>query len=357
MAEKQANGIPGFAELREAPKVLLHDHLDGGMRPGTLAELAARVGYRGLPGSDPEELARLMQPPPGTGLETYLEIFSHVLGVTQHREGLYRMAAECAQDLAADGTAYAEVRFGPALHLREGMTLEQAVETALAGFRDGAGGLPIRIGTLLCALRTERNSEQIAEAAVRFRNRGVAGFDLAGAETGFPPAAHLPAFQIIRRGCQRLTIHAGEGHGLPSIREAVTECGAERIGHGVRIADDVGEDGRLGRLAAYVRDRQIPLELCPSSNVGTGAAASIARHPIDRLLKLGFAATMNTDNRLMSATSLTREFHLCAQAFGWTWREIAQLTGNAARAAFLPHDQKQDLIREIDDWYRPRLHP
>jgi adenosine deaminase len=273
----------------------------------------------------------------------------------QTREALFRVAEECALDLAADGVVYAEVRFAPELHVERGLTLVQVVEAVLAGFRVGeeqaaAAGDPIRIGTLLTAMRHAARSQEIAELAITFRDAGVVGFDIAGAEAGFPPTRHLDSFQYIQRENGHFTIHAGEAFGLPSIWEALQWCGADRLGHGVRIVDDIELDGRvprLGRLAAYVRDKRIPLEMCPSSNVQTGATPSIAEHPIGLLRDLHFRVTVNTDNRLMSGTSLTREFALLVQEFGYGWDDLRWFTINAMKSAFIPFDERLAFIDHV----------
>lgn len=344
---------PSLNQLRQAPKVVLHDHLDGGLRPATIVELARETGYPGLPTHDPGELAvRIQEGARRRSLDLYLEMFRHTLGVMQTDRAVYRVAAECAQDLAEDGVVYAEVRFAPELNVDGGMSLDQVVEAAVAGFRDGSDGRGIRIGLLLCAMRTASRSLETAELALRYRDRGVVGFDIAGAEAGHPPSDHLPAFDLLRRAGMPYTIHAGEADGLASIREAVRTCGARRIGHGIRIVDDIGEDGAPGLLAAALRDRKIPLEQCPTSNVHIGAVPSIAAHPIGRLFDLGFRVTVNTDNRLMSGVSLTGEFDRCCQAFGWSWPEVRQLTINAMESAFLPADQRQEIIDQlIEPWY------
>ena len=340
--------------LRRTPKVLLHDHLDGGLRPVTVVELARQAGYEDLPTTDPEELARWFAESAYSGsLERYLETFRHTVGVTQSVEALHRVARECAEDLAHDGVVYAEVRFAPELHVQGGLTLEQVVDAVLAGFVEGTqqalrDGHWIRIGVLLTAMRTATHSRDIAELAVSYRDRGVVGFDIAGAEAGFPPTRHLDAFEYLRRENAHFTIHAGEAFGLPSIWEAIQWCGADRLGHGVRIIDDIttNADGthELGLLASYVRDRRIPLELCPSSNVQTGAAASIAEHPIGLLRELNFRVTLNTDNRLMSGTSMTKEMMLCCEAFGWTLDDMRWVTVNAMKSAFIPFDDRLEII-------------
>jgi adenosine deaminase len=343
--------------VRRAPKALLHDHLDGGLRPATIVELAAETGYGPLPSTDPDELGRWFVEAADSGsLELYLETFAHTVGVMQTREALVRVASECAQDLAADGVVYAEVRFAPELHVTRGLALDEVVQAVLDGFREGeaaasAAGSPIVVRALLTAMRTAARSREIAELVVQYRDAGVVGFDIAGAEAGFPPSRHLDAFEYIRGESCHITIHAGEAFGLPSIHEAVAFCGCERLGHGVRIVDDITVDpdgtAHLGRLAQYVRDLRIPLELCPSSNVQTGAAPSIAEHPIGLLSRLRFRVTVNTDNRLMSGTSMTREMLLLSEAFGWGLEEMRWLTVNALKSAFIPYDQRLALIEQV----------
>jgi adenosine deaminase len=340
--------------IRRAPKVLLHDHLDGGLRPATIIELARDCGYANLPSTDPGALGRWFFDAADSGsLERYLETFSHTLAVMQTRAGLHRVASECAQDLAADGVVYAEVRFAPEQHLERGLTLPQVVQAVLDGFADGsrlaaADGTPIRVRALLTAMRHAARSREIAELVVAFRDQEVAGFDIAGAEAGFPPSRHLDAFEYLQRENEHFTIHAGEGFGLPSIWEAIQWCGAERLGHGVRIVDDITVDDKghatLGRLAGYIRDRRIPLEIAPTSNVQTGAAASIAEHPIGLLTDLKFRVTVNTDNRLMSNVSMTSEMAALVEAFGYDWARLQWFTINAMKSAFLPFDERLDLI-------------
>jgi adenosine deaminase len=344
--------LPTLDEIRAVPKVLLHDHLDGGLRPATIVELAGETGYDALPSTDVGELARWLAGAAQRGkLELYLEAFQHTVGVMQTREALIRVAAECAEDLAADGITYAEVRFAPELHVRRGLSLDQVVEAVLEGFRRGSAGRGITVYALLTAMRTAARSLEIAELAVRHRDAGVVGFDIAGAEAGSPPSRHLDAFQYVARENFHITIHAGEGFGLPSIWEALQWCGAERLGHGVRIIDDirVGPDGTAahGRLADYVRDRRIPLEMCPTSNVQTGAAASIKDHPIGLLRRLKFRVTVNTDNRLMSDVSLSSEFHALTEAFGYGWADIEWLTINAMKSAFAPFDERLQIINTV----------
>jgi len=339
-------------QIRRVPKVLLHDHLDGGLRPQTMVELAAETGYDRLPTTDVPELARWMTGVAARGsLELYLEAFEHTVGVMQTRDALIRVAAECAEDLAADGVVYAEVRFAPELHVNGGLSLDQVVEAVLEGFRRGSAGRAITVYALLTALRTAARSLEIAELAVRHRDAGVVGFDIAGAEAGSPPSRHLDAFQYVARENFHNTIHAGEGFGLPSIWEALQWCGAERLGHGVRIIDDISvpDGGRpsLGRLASYVRDRRIPLEMCPTSNVQTGAARSIKEHPIGLLRELLFRVTVNTDNRLMSGVTLSSEFRALSEAFGYGWGDVEWLTINAMKSAFAPFDERLKIINTV----------
>jgi adenosine deaminase len=268
----------------------------------------------------------------------------------QHRDAIERVAYECAVDLAADGVVYAEIRFAPELNTEAGLTLDEVVQAALTGFERGSAGTDLQVYVICCAMRTAARSLEIAEVAVRWRDAGVVGFDIAGAEAGFPPTRHLDAFQYVQRENFHATIHAGEAFGLPSIWEAVQWCGAERLGHGVRIVDDItGTEGHetLGRLATYVRDRRIPLELCPTSNVGTGVCASIAEHPIGMLRRLRFRVTVNTDNRLMSDTSMTKEMTQLADAFGWGLTDFEWLTINAMKSAFAPFPERLRIINEV----------
>ncbi len=341
--------------FRRYPKALLHDHLDGGLRPETVIELADEVGHE-LPASTPDDLDRWFVDSADSGtLVRYLETFDHTVAVMQRADHIARVAAECAEDLADDGVVYAEVRYAPEQHLTAGLSLDEVVEAVRSGFelgaaRAAAGGNAIVVHQLVTALRHAANSREIAALAVRHRDNGVCGFDIAGAEIGFPPTRHLNAFEYLQRENAHFTIHAGEAFGLPSIWEALQWCGADRLGHGVRIIDDieVDDDGgtRLGRLAAYVRDKRIPLEMCPSSNVQTGAAESISTHPIGLLARLRFRVTINTDNRLMSGTSMSREMALLCEAFGYDVADLRWFTVNAMKSTFLPFDQRLALIED-----------
>jgi len=346
-----APDAPSLDQIRRAPKVLLHDHLDGGLRPVTAVELAREHGYDGFPTDDPDELAAwFTRGAHRRDLALYLEPFRHTVALLQTPEALQRVAAECAEDLAGDGIVYAEVRFAPELHLEQGLTLDEVVTAVLEGFRLGSAGRAIVIGTLCTAMRTAARSVEIAELALRHRDEGVVGFDIAGAEAGYPPSRHLDAFQLVMREDFHITIHAGEGFGLPSIAEALHYCGAERLGHGVRLVDDISVDGdgraTLGRLASYVRDRRVPLELCPTSNVHTGAAATLAEHPIGLLRRLRFRVTVNTDNRLMSGVTLSEELQNLVTVFGYGVDDLEWLTINAMKSAFWPFEQRLRIINE-----------
>ena len=341
---------------RRMPKVLLHDHLDGGVRPSTVVELAAEYDYTALPTTDVDDLASSFRRGANRrDLGLYLQTFAHTVGVLQHAGALTRVAGECARDLADDGVVYAEVRFAPELHTDAGLTLDEVVRAVLDGFRAGeaaaaAAGRPIVVRALITAMRTAARSAEIAALALRFRDEGVVGFDIAGAEAGFPPSRHMDAFDLIRLHHFHITIHAGEAFGLPSISEALSYCGAERLGHGVRIVDDItrttGGGVMLGRLADYVRDRRVPLEMCPTSNVHTGAAVSYDDHPIGLLMDLGFRVTVNTDNRLMSGVSLSDEFLHLADAFGMGLVRSEWLTVNAMKSAFVHFDERLALIND-----------
>ena len=337
-------------QIRQAPKVLLHDHLDGGLRPATIIELAAEVGHQ-LPASDAESLGQWFADSADSGsLERYLETFDHTVAVMQTPAALARVARECVEDLAADGVVYAEIRYAPEQHVSTGLSLDEVVAAVQQGFDEGTAAADGRIVVrqLLTAMRHRARSMEIAELAVAWRDRGVAGFDIAGAEAGYPPTRHLDAFEYLQRENSHFTIHAGEAFGLPSIWQAIQWCGADRLGHGVRIIDDitVNDDGSvtMGALANYVRDKRIPLEMCPASNIQTGAAASIAEHPIGLLTRLRFRVTVNTDNRLMSKTSMTSEMEALVEAFGYGLSDLRWFTINAMKSAFLPFDERLAII-------------
>jgi adenosine deaminase len=345
---------PLIAEnVARAPKVLLHDHLDGGLRPRTVLELADEFGYRELPAADPESLGTWFRRAADSGsLVQYLETFAHTIGVMQQPEAIHRVARECALDLAADGVVYAEVRFAPELSTAQGLAIEDVVEAMVDGFSVGGreaaeAGTPIRVGALLCAMRQNDRWDEVAGLVIRYRDAGVVGFDLAGPEIGFPPD-RLPSAigMLVGAGAPR-TIHAGEAAGIDSIRAALDGAHAERLGHGVRIADQVSADGQLGPVAQRVRDEQVTLEIAPSSNVQTGAYPSLAGHPVDRLHRLGFAVTVNTDNRLMSGVSVSSEMAEVATTFGWSWDDVQTVTERALEAAFLPEDDRKRLLNDV----------
>ncbi len=345
-------GPPDFERIRRAPKVVLHDHLDGGLRASTIIELAEQTGYHDLPSSDPDELTEWMQRGANRkNLALYLETFDHTVGVMQTTEALVRVARECAEDLAADGVVYAEVRFAPELHTTRGLTLDDAIEAVIEGFRLGSDGTSLTIRIICSALRHLNQSFDVAMAAVRWRDQGVVGFDIAGPEDGFPPDDHLLAFQYCQRENFHITIHAGEAYGPKSIWKAIQYCGAERLGHGIRIIEDFherGEDERtLGRLADFIRDRRVPLEICPTSNINTGVCDEIRDHPIDELIRLRFRVTVNTDNRLMSNVSMTSEMTALAEAFDYGWDTLRWLSVNAMKSSFLPFRERLQIIEHL----------
>jgi adenosine deaminase len=342
--------------LRAFPKVTLHDHLDGALRPQTIMELAADVGLV-LPADNADDLALWFAAAADSGsLERYLETFTHTIAVMQTAANLRRVAAEYVADLAADGVIYGETRWAPEQHLSAGLTAAQAIEAVRDGLADGMtacreSGQEIEVRQLVTAMRQGEPTRDVAKLALRYRRDGVAGFDIAGPEKGYPPSRFLESFQLLRRRSAYYTIHAGEADGCHSLWEAVQVCGANRVGHGVAIIEDLqqGEGGSevLGDFAAYVLNQQIPLEMCPSSNVQTGAVASIAEHPIHRLDRLGFCVTVNPDNRLMSATDLTREFALLAEAFDYTLEDVRRLGINAATSVFAPYGVRKALVQRI----------
>ena len=356
--------------LRAAPKVLLHDHLDGGLRPVTIVELARELGYGGLPTSDPGALASWFHQNAASGsLPLYLRGFAHTIAVMQTPEALERVAYECGEDLATDGVVYAEVRYAPVFHRERGLNLEQVVEAVGRGFARAEREHGVVLRQIVAAMRDRTDSLEMAELAVAFRDRGVVGFDIAGEEAGHPPKAHVEAFQYCRRENFSITIHAGEAFGPPSIWQALQYCGAHRIGHGVRLIEDmalapVGASGeiagravklgapagmagrvvKLGALAAYIRDKRIPLEVCPSSNVDTGAVASLAEHPIRHFIEQHFRVTVNTDNRLMSQITLSEELRRLSATLGLTLADVERLSINAMKSAFVGYDERVAII-------------
>jgi adenosine deaminase len=338
--------------LRSLPKVLLHEHLDGVLRPQTVIDLAKDTGYGQLPTSDPEALAQWFYRGANQGsLAKYLEGFTHTIAVMQTEEALERVAYEQAEDLSQDGVVYFETRFAPIFHKQKGLTHQQIVSAVLKGLERGRRDFGIASGLIICAMRNMDVSLEMAELAVDFRARGVVGFDLAGEEGGYPPKKHMEAFHYIQRENFNITVHAGEGYGKESIWQAIQYCGAHRIGHGTRLIDDIavveGKAVKLGDLAQYVLDKRIPLEICLISNVHTGAAASLAEHPFKILYQEKFRVTLNTDNRLMSSTSMTQEFEAAADTFGLTLDDFEKITINAMKSAFLPYNERCDLIYSI----------
>ncbi|MGO0604271.1 adenosine deaminase [Brevibacterium linens] len=352
-------GVASDDPILQLPKVSLHDHLDGGLRPSTMIELADSIGHI-LPATDAESLRRWFSESANSGdLVRYLETFSHTVAVMQSEDNLRRVAKEWVLDQVADGVFYAEARWAPEQHLEGGLELDAVVEAVQDGLEAGvseaaADGKYIRVGQLITAMRQAENSLAIAELAIRHREKGadsgVVGFDIAGPENGFPPSAHLSAFNALHQAYVPVTIHAGEAAGKESIHEAVTICHAQRLGHGARIVEDmdiVDGQGQLGSLAAWVLDQQIPLELCPSSNLQTDIGGTIAGHPITGLKDLGFAVTINPDNRLMSGTSVSREMRLLVDEAGWNQTDLEWATVNAVTAAFLPLDVRERMLDEI----------
>jgi adenosine deaminase len=342
--------------LRAFPKVSLHDHLDGALRPQSLLELAAEIGHP-LPAENAEDLAAWFRDAAGSGsLERFLETFDHTVAVMQSADNLRRVAREFVEDLAMDGVVYGEPRWAPEQHTAGGLTLTEAIEAVGDGLAEGvssaaAAGRTIAVQQIITSMRHAEPTTEIAELAVVYRDQGVCAFDIAGVEDGFPPDRFLPAFRYLREQNAVYTIHAGEAAGVDSIWSAVQRCAAHRIGHGVRIVDDITIDGdgtpRLGRLAAYVRDRQVPLEMCPASNVQTGAVRSVVEHPIRMLDELGFAVTVNCDDQLMTGTRLSDEFHLLCGVLGYDLEGVRRLSLNAVRAAFAPLPVRQQLMELV----------
>lgn len=335
------------------PKVELHDHLDGGMRIPTIIELAKKNNVS-LPSFDPYELKQwFVKGCQQKSLPLYLESFAVTLSLLQDEYSLERVAYESILDLSADNVVYAEIRFAPLLHLTKGLSPEIVVESVLKGLERGKKETGVVYGLLLCAMRDQSPelSLQVAKLAVAFRDRGVVGFDLAGGEEGYPPKTHIEAFRYIRRKNFNITIHAGEAFGLESIWQALQVCGAHRIGHGTRLVEDMSLDGdkieKMGDLARFIQDKRIPLEMCLSSNVGTGAAKDFASHPFRVFYKNNFRVCLCTDNRLMSDTTLTKEMRIASEQYGLNIYDMEKLTLNAMKSAFLHRDEKLRIIFDV----------
>lgn len=363
---------PFDLDLAALPKVSLHDHLDGGLRPATVVELAREVGHQ-LPADNAEELAEWFSAAAYSGaLEKYLETFDHTLAVMQTAHGLTRVAREFVEDLVEDGVIYAEVRWAPEQHTTQGLSLDEAIDAVQAGLNEGAQeaeneGYLVRTGQLITAMRQNDNAQEVAEAAVRHRDSGVVGFDIAGPESGFPPARFADTFTWLAQQNFPATVHAGEAEGLDSIQDALVSGRALRLGHGVRLAEDMSQSRgegntqlvKFGQLANWVRNQEIPLELCPTSNLQTGAvalpdredASPLADHPFDMLHQLGFAVTVSPDNRLISGVSLTDELYQLADTFGYTLEDLLQFQLNAARAAFIDTEDREAIAeRLVEAW-------
>ena len=341
--------------IRSLPKVLLHDHLDGGLRPRTIIELARDQGYTALPTSDPGELADWFHRGAQRGsLPLYLEGFAHTCGVMQTEEAIERVAYEMLEDMRDDGVVYVETRFAPVFHTSNGLHWDDVVSAVLKGLERGRKDFGVEYGLIICAMRNMKLSEEMAELAVDFRDRGVVGFDLAGEEGGFPPKKHIDAFHYIQRANFNITIHAGEAFGKESIWQAIQWCGAHRIGHATRLIDDIALDSqdptsiaKIGDLAQYVLDKRIPLEICLSSNVHTGAAASVETHPFGIYYRCKFRVTLNTDDRLMSDTTMTKEFGIAQEVFGLGLDDFERITINSMKSAFIPYDRRIQLIYDV----------
>ncbi len=341
--------LTASVDIRGLPKVLLHEHLDGGLRPSTVIELAAELGYQGLPTTDAADLAAWFHRGAQRGnLPEYLEGFLHTTSVMQTPEALERVAFEFIEDMYDDGVVYAEVRFAPVYHTERGMTQDEVVAAVIAGLERGERTYAVEWGLIVCAMRHMAGSLEAAELAIRHRDSGVVGFDLAGGEFGFPPKKHVEAFQAIERANFFITIHAGEAYGPESIWQALQYCGAHRLGHATRLRDDIEilPDGtlKLGRLAQYILDRRVPLEMCLLSNLHTGACAKLEDHPFGTFFRRGFRVCLNTDDRLMSDTTMTRETTLATELFDLSLADLEKLSLNAIKSAFASYDKRIKII-------------
>jgi adenosine deaminase len=339
--------------IRSLPKVLLHDHLDGGLRPETIIELAREQNYKNLPVSSSQELNDWFHQLANTGnLVEYLKCFEHTCAVMQTKSALERVAYEMMEDMKADGVCYVETRFAPVYHLKGGLHLEDTVKAVLKGLEKGKKDFGVGFGLILCGMRNMTDTLEIAELAVNFRDRGVVGFDLAGEEGGYPPKQHIEAFHFIQRANFNITIHAGEAFGKESIWQAIQWCGAHRIGHATNLKEDIivdknGNVIRFGDLAQYMLNKRVPLEICLLSNLHTGAIDKLENHPFGLLFKEKFRVTINTDNRLMSNTSMTKEFMTAIEYFNLTLDDIEKITINAMKSSFIHYDERLKYIYGI----------
>ena len=348
----RGKSLTAAVDIRQLPKVLLHEHLDGGLRPATVIDLAAELGYQGLPTTDPTDLAKWFHRGAQRGnLPEYLEGFLHTTSVMQTPEALERVAFEFIEDMYHDGVVYAEVRFAPVYHTERGLTQDDVVTAVIAGLARGESTYGVEWGLIICAMRHMTNSLEAAELAIRHRDSGVVGFDLAGGEDGFPPKKHVEAFQAIERANFYITIHAGEAYGPESIWQALQYCGTHRLGHATRLRDDIEvlPDGslKLDRLAQYILDRRVPLEMCLTSNLHTGACDTLEDHPFGVFFRSGFRVCLNTDDRLMSDTSMTQETILATELFDLSLAELEKLSLNAIKSAFAPYDKRLRLIFNV----------
>ncbi len=340
--------------IRKAPKVLLHDHLDGGLRPETIIDIAKKINYDKLPTDDPKELAEWFHRGANKGnLVEFLQGFEHTIAVMQSKENLERVAYEMMEDMKKDGVVYVETRFAPSLHTAQGLYYDDIMEAVLNGLEKGKEDFGVGYGLILCALRNMTDSLEIAELAVNYRRKGVVGFDLAGEEGGYPPKKHIEAFQFIQRENFNITIHAGEAFGKESIWQAIQYCGAHRIGHATRLSEDIVYDETgseivaLGDLAQYILDKRLPLEICLLSNLHTGAIDKLEDHPFPKLFKKQFRVFLNTDDRLMSDTTLTNEYLVATNYFGITLEDIEKLNLNAMKSAFAHYDDRLHYIYDV----------
>ena len=339
--------------IRSVPKVLLHDHLDGGLRPQTIIDLADDLNYKKLPTRDKDELAEWFHVGANKGsLVEFLKGFEHTTAVLQTKEGLERAAYEMLEDMKNDGVVYVETRFAPVYHVNKNLYLDDTVTSVLRGLEKGKNDFGVGYGLILCGMRNMKNTLEIAELAVNFRQDGVVGFDLAGEEGGYPPKKHLEAFQFIQRSNFNITIHAGEAFGKESIWQAIQWCGAHRIGHATRLVEDIvfdenGEVVSFGELAQYILDKRIPLEICLLSNLHTGAVDKLENHPFGILFKEKFRVTINTDDRLMSDNNLTKEFLIATNYFNISFDEMEKITINSMKSAFIPYKERLRYIYKI----------
>tara|TARA_Y100001973_G_C5202336_1_gene338809 strand:- start:2932 stop:3954 length:1023 start_codon:yes stop_codon:yes gene_type:complete len=334
--------------IKNVPKAVLHDHLDGGLRVDTLIELANEQNYQNLPSTNHDELKKWIQPKPDKSLAINLEAWEHTIGVMQDKDSIYRVTMEALEDLSNDGVVYAELRFAPLVHTFKGLSSGEVINSVINGVKDGMQKYNIVAGVILCAMRQEQNSMEVVNLCIEHND--VVGFDLAGPEVGFSVLNHKEACNLAHQNNINITLHA-DWEVPEGIKEVALESKAKRIGHGSQLLNDISfKNNKLSfntEAAKYVFDNKVPLEICPTSNVQCGAYSDISEHSFGKLYELGFNVTINTDNRLMSDISMSEEINNVVESFNLSEKDIRKITKNTIQAGFVKSELKNKLLEKI----------